>query len=193
VAGRGAALLFVLGFTIVFAAAVLTVLGVSDVLLLNEDLLQRVGGVVTIAMGLAFLGMISSLQRDTRPHHRPRRGLWGAPVLGAVFGLGWTPCLGPTLAGVIALASGTQAGPTLWRGVLLVAAYCLGLGLPFVLLAVSARWAVTTAGWLRRHTRAVQLAGGVLLLAVGGLLVTGLWGDLIALLRGPIAGFTTPL
>jgi cytochrome c-type biogenesis protein len=169
------------------------VLGVSDALLANGELLQRIGGVVTIAMGLAFLGLIPALQRDVRLPHRPRRGLWGAPVLGAVFGLGWTPCLGPTLAGVIALASGTQAGPPIWRGVALVLAYCLGLGLPFVILAVSARWAVTTAGWLRRHTRAVQLTGGVLLLCVGFLLVTGLWADLVALLRGPIAGFVTPL
>ncbi|MEU0465416.1 cytochrome c biogenesis CcdA family protein [Amycolatopsis sp. NPDC006131] len=189
----GAALLFVAGFAVVFGAAVLTVLGVSDALLANEQLLQRIGGVVTIFMGLAFLGLIPSLQREARLHHRPRRGIWGAPLLGAVFGLGWTPCLGPTLAGVIALASGTQAGPPVWRGLALVTAYCLGLGLPFVLLAVSARWAVTTAGWLKRHTRAVQIAGGILLLVVGALLVTGLWGQAIAWLRGPIAGFSTPL
>jgi cytochrome c-type biogenesis protein len=189
----GAALLFVLGFTVVFGAAVVTFLGVSDALLASEEILQRIGGVVTIAMGLAFLGLIPALQRDVRLRHRPRRGLWGAPVLGAVFGLGWTPCLGPTLAGVIALASGTQSGPALWRGLALVLAYCLGLGLPFILLAFSARWAVTTAGWLRRHTRAVQITGGVLLLAVGVLLVTGLWADLVAALRGPIAGFSTPL
>jgi cytochrome c-type biogenesis protein len=189
----GAALLFVLGFTVVFGAAVATFLGVSDALLASEEILQRIGGVVTIAMGLAFLGLIPALQRDVRLRHRPRQGLWGAPVLGAVFGLGWTPCLGPTLAGVIALASSTQSGPALWRGLALVLAYCLGLGLPFILLAFSARWAVTTAGWLRRHTRAVQITGGVLLLAVGVLLVTGLWADLVAVLRGPIAGFSTPL
>jgi len=189
----GAALLFVLGFTVVFCAAVLTVLGVSDALLMNQDLLQRLGGVVTIAMGLAFLGLIPALQREFRLRHRPRRGIWGAPALGAVFGLGWTPCLGPTLAGVIALASGTQAGPALWRGLLLVLAYCLGLGLPFVFLALGARWAVGTAGFLRRHTRGVQIVGGVLLLTVGVLLVTGLWGSLVAALRSPIAGFTTLL
>jgi cytochrome c-type biogenesis protein len=188
-----AALLFVLGFTVVFTTAVLGVLHLSDTLLINELLLQRIGGVVTIVMGLAFLGLIPALQRDVRIHHRPRGGFWGAPLLGGVFGLGWTPCLGPTLTGVIALASGTQVGPTAARGLLLVLAYCLGLGLPFILLAIGSTWAVNTAGWLRRHTRVIQLTGGALLLVVGVLLVTGLWGQLIALLRGPISGFSTPL
>jgi cytochrome c-type biogenesis protein len=188
-----AALLFVLGFTVVFTIAVLGVLRLSDTLLANELLLQRIGGVVTIVMGLAFLGLIPPLQRDVRFHHLPHGGFWGAPLLGGVFGLGWTPCLGPTLTGVIALASGTQIGPTTARGLVLVLAYCLGLGLPFILLAVGSTWAVTTAGWLRRHTRVIQLAGGALLLVVGALLVTGLWGQLIALLRGPLGGFTTPL
>jgi len=188
-----AALLFVLGFTVVFTVAVVGVLRLSDVLLGNELLLQRIGGVVTIVMGLVFLGLIPALQRDIRSHHRPRGGFWGAPLLGGVFGLGWTPCLGPTLTGVIALASGTQVGPTAARGLLLVLAYCLGLGLPFILLAIGSAWAVNTAGWLRRHTRIIQLTGGGLLLVVGALLVTGLWGQLIALLRGPISGFTTPL
>lgn len=141
-----AALLFVLGFTVVFTTAVLGVLRLSDTLAANELLLQRIGGIVTIVMGLAFLGLIPALQRDVRIHHRPRGGFWGAPLLGGVFGLGWTPCLGPTLTGVIALASGTQVGPTAARGLLLVLAYCLGLGLPFILLAVGSTWAVNTAG-----------------------------------------------
>ncbi len=189
----GAALLFVTGFTVVFTAGVLVVLGLSDALLRNELLLQRIGGVVTIGMGLVFLGMVPALQRDVRVHHVPRAGIAGAPVLGAVYGLGWTPCLGPTLTGVIAVASATQVGSTMGRGLLLVLAYCLGLGLPFVLLALGARWAVRAAGWLRRRIRAVQITGGVLLLALGGLLVTGLWGEIIAMLRGPIAGFSTPI
>jgi cytochrome c-type biogenesis protein len=188
-----AALLFVAGFTAVFTAAIMSVLGLSDLLVLNEQLLERLGGVVTIAMGFAFLGLIPPLQRDVRIHHRPGRGLWGAPVLGAVFGLGWTPCLGPTLTGVLALAAGTQVGPTTSRGLLLVLAYSLGLGLPFVALAVGAGWAVRATGWLRRHTRVIQLAGGVMRLVVGLLLLTGLWGLFIAWLRAPIGGFTTPL
>jgi cytochrome c-type biogenesis protein len=188
-----AALLFVAGFTVVFTAGIMSVLGLSDLLLDNEQLLERVGGIVTIAMALAFLGLIPPLQRDLRIHHRPGRGLWGAPLLGAVFGLGWTPCLGPTLSGVLALAVGTNVGPTTARGLVLVLAYSLGLGLPFVALAVGAGWAVRATSWLRRHTRFVQLAGGAMLLLVGLLLVSGLWGLFIAWLRAPIGGFTTPL
>lgn len=189
----GATLLFVLGFTVVFAAGVLVVLGLSDALLRNELLLQRVGGVVTIAMGLVFVGLVPALQREVRLHHVPDAGVLGAPLLGAVFGLGWTPCLGPTLTGVIAVATTTQAGGTLARGVLLVLAYCLGLGLPFVLLALGAQRAVRAQRWLRTHVRGVQLAGGAMLVLVGVLLVTGLWAELVNAVRGPIGGFETPL
>jgi cytochrome c-type biogenesis protein len=203
----GAVALFVLGFSAVFTASVVTVLGVADRLVVNEVTLQRVGGVVTIAMGLVFIGLVPALQRDLRVHSRPgldsRSGLdsrpglqprhvLGAPLLGAVFGLGWTPCLGPTLMGVIALAVGTPGGG-LARGVLLVAAYCFGLGVPFLLLALGARWAIRAMSWLRKHVRGVQLAGGAMLIVVGLLLVTGLWAELIAVLRGPVAGFETPI
>ncbi|GAB3294032.1 cytochrome c biogenesis CcdA family protein [Parasphingorhabdus pacifica] len=190
----GAALLFVGGFSVVFGSGALLLLGLSDALLANELILQRVGGVVTVAMGLVFIGLVPALQRDVRFHLVPRAGLWGAPVLGGVFGLGWTPCLGPTLTGVMSLAIGTggEAGTsTAVRGVLLVGAYCLGLGLPFVLLALGARWAVFSAGWLRSHTRAIQIAGGGLLVLVGLLLVTGMWNELIAVLRAPFGGFET--
>lgn len=189
----GAAALFVAGFTTVFTAEVMSVLGLSDLLALNETLLRRVGGVVSIVMGLAFLGWIPVLQRQARVRLTPGGGLAGAPLLGGVFGLGWTPCLGPTLTGVIALAAGTQTGPTTWRGLALVLAYSLGLGLPFLALAVGAGWAVRATGWLRRHTRAVQMTGGLLLVGIGVLLVTGGWDHVIAWLRAPIGGFTTPL
>jgi cytochrome c-type biogenesis protein len=179
----GAALLFVAGFTVVFGAASILVLGLSDALLNNEQLLERIGGVITIVMGLVFVGLIPLLQRDVRAHATPRAGLIGAPLLGAVFALGWTPCLGPTLTGVMSVAASTQVGSGTVRGVLLVLAYCLGLGLPFVVLALGARWAVRTTGWLRRHVRGVQITGGVLLLCVGFALVTGLWGDLVDWLR----------
>lgn len=189
----GATALFVAGFTVVFAAGVLVVLGLSDALLRNELLLQRIGGVVTIAMGLVFVGLIPVMQREVRIHRVPDAGVLGAPLLGAVFGLGWTPCLGPTLTGVVAVATGTQAGGTLLRGALLVLAYCVGLGLPFVLLALGAQRAVAAQRWLRGHVRAVQLAGGAMLVLVGLLLVTGLWADLVNAVRGPVGGFETPL
>lgn len=189
----GAAALFVGGFTVVFAAGLVGTIWLADVLLRNELLLQRIGGVVTIVMGLVFLGLVPALQRDVRLHRTPRAGLAGAPLLGAVFGLGWTPCLGPTLAGVVALAIGTPGGGTFFRGLLLVLAYCAGLGLPFVLLALGARRAVGAVSWLRRHVRGVQLAGGGLLVVVGLALVTGLWAELVAVLRGPISGFETVL
>jgi cytochrome c-type biogenesis protein len=178
----GAVGLFVLGFTVVFALSVGgLVWWFSDVLLENQDVLQRVGGVVIIALSLVFVGLIPGLQRDIRFHKVPRMGLAGAPVLGAIFGLGWTPCIGPTLSGVLIIASST--GGTAARGFFLVLLYCLGLGLPFLLIALGARWTVRANGWLRRHARAIQLTGGGLLFVVGVLLVTGLWGELTSWLK----------
>ncbi|WP_370970301.1 cytochrome c biogenesis CcdA family protein [Amycolatopsis sp. cg9] len=182
----GAALLFVLGFTVVFVATLGTLVWIADTLVLNQDLLQRIGGVLTIAMALVFLGWIPGLQREVRSHHVPRGGVWGAPLLGAIFGLGWTPCIGPTLSAVTTLASATGGAEA--RGYLLIAVYCLGLGLPFLLIALGARWAVRATDWVRRHGRQVQIFGGVLLLIVGVLLVTGVWGDLMGWLRNELAG-----
>jgi cytochrome c-type biogenesis protein len=187
----GAAALFVAGFTVVFGAIMVGVVRVADVLVRNEALLQRAGGVVTVAMGLAFTGLLPLLQRERRVHCVPRAGIWGAPLLGAVFGLGWVPCVGPTLAGVVAVAAGTGGGSL--RGVVLTLAYCAGLGLPFVAIALGAARAVRALGWLRRHTRAIQVGGGVLLVAVGLLLVSGLWGGLLARLQVAVAGFTPVL
>jgi cytochrome c-type biogenesis protein len=181
----GAALLFVLGFTVVFVATMGTLVWLAATLTLNQDLLQRIGGVLTIAMALVFLGWIPGLQREVRSHHVPRGGVWGAPLLGAIFGLGWTPCIGPTLSAVTTLASATGGAEA--RGYLLIAVYCLGLGLPFLLIALGARWAVRATDWVRRHGRQVQIFGGVLLLIVGVLLVTGVWGDLMGWLRNELA------
>ncbi|ADJ42318.1 cytochrome C biogenesis protein [Amycolatopsis mediterranei S699] len=181
----GAALLFVLGFTVVFVGTFGTLVWLTATLTLNQDLLQRLGGVLTIAMALVFLGWIPGLQRDVRSHHVPRGGIWGAPLLGAIFGLGWTPCIGPTLSAVTTLASATGGAEA--RGYLLIAVYCLGLGLPFLLIALGARWAVRATDWVRRHGRQVQIFGGVLLLIVGLLLVTGVWGDLMGWIRNELA------
>ncbi|MBO0855975.1 MAG: cytochrome c biogenesis protein CcdA [Nocardia sp.] len=178
----GAAGLFVAGFTVVFVLASATVFGVIQTLNVNRELLQRIGGVVTIVMGLVFLGLVPMLQRDTRMHPRRLTGLIGAPLLGAVFALGWTPCLGPTLSGVMAASAGTE-GATAVRGVVLIVAYCLGLGLPFVILAFGSATALRGVGWLRRNSRTIQIVGGVLLVAVGIGLVTGMWDQFVGWVR----------
>lgn len=178
----GAAALFVAGFTVVFVMGTVAVLGMTTTLITNQLLLQRIGGVVTIFMGLVFIGLVPVLQRDTRFAPRQISTLAGAPLLGAVFALGWTPCLGPTLTGVIAVASATE-GANVARGVVLVLAYCLGLGIPFVLLAFGSSRAVTGLSWLRRHTRTIQIFGGILLIVVGTALVTGLWNEFVSWIR----------
>jgi cytochrome c-type biogenesis protein len=163
------------------------------VLSVNREVLMRVGGVVTIAMGLVFIGLIPALQRDTRLEPRRISSLAGAPLLGAVFALGWTPCLGPTLAGVISLAAGTD-GATAARGVALIVAYCLGLGLPFVILALGSSRALRGVGWLRRNARTIQIFGGIMLVAVGIALVTGAWDQFVGWIRDAfISEVTLPI
>jgi cytochrome c-type biogenesis protein len=177
----GAVGLFVLGFTVVFTIAVGGLVWLSDQLVINEDVLQRVGGLLMIAMALVFIGLVPKLQKDVRIHKLPRGGLISAPIMGAIFGLGWTPCIGPTLSGVLTIAAST--GGTGARGVLLVLVYCLGLGVPFLLIALGARWAVRATSWLRNNGRKVQIFGGALMFAVGVLLITGLWGEFISWIR----------
>ncbi|SDG03016.1 cytochrome c biogenesis CcdA family protein [Klenkia brasiliensis] len=168
------ALLFVLGFTVVFVAFGALFGGLGRWLLVYNDEITRVMGAVTVVVGLGFLGWLPFLQRTKKLSVRPATGLAGAPLLGVVFGLGWTPCLGPTLAAVNSLAF---AEATAARGSLLGVAYCLGLGVPFVLVALGARWAVGATGFLRRHAAAVSRFGGAVLVVVGLLLLTGLWGE----------------
>jgi cytochrome c-type biogenesis protein len=178
----GSAGLFVAGFTTVFVLGTVAVLGMTTTLISNQLVLQRVGGVLTIVMGLVFVGLIPALQRQARFSPRQLTTVAGAPLLGAVFALGWTPCLGPTLTGVITVASATD-GASVARGIALVIAYCLGLGIPFVLLAFGSARAVAGLGWLRRHARTIQIFGGALLIAVGVALVTGVWNDFVSWLR----------
>lgn len=178
----GAAALFVAGFTAVFLLGAVAVLGLTTTLIANQLLLERIGGVITIVMGLVFIGFIPPLQRQVRFSPRQVSTVVGAPLLGAVFALGWTPCLGPTLTGVMVVATADD-GATIARGVALVIAYCLGLGIPFVLLAFGSASAVRGMGWLRRHTRGIQIFGGVLLIIVGLALVTGLWNEFVSWVR----------
>lgn len=192
--GRGrvvlGSVLFVCGFAAVFTAAGAFFGGLGSVLLEYKPILDRVVGVLTVLLGLAFLGLIPGMQREVRIHRLPRAGLAGAPLLGVLFGVGWTPCLGPTLAAVQTLAY-TQA--TAGRGALLTAAYCLGLGLPFILTAIAFRRALSAFAVVKRHYRAVMNIGGFLLIAVGLLLVSGFWQQIIVSMRGIIAGYGTSL
>lgn len=179
--------LFVLGFTAVFVSYGALFGGLGAALLGQQSLLTRALGLVTIVLGLAFAGLLPGLSREWRVHAMPRIGLAGAPLLGAAFGLGWTPCIGPTLAAVQTLAiDQASAG----RGAVLSVAYALGLGLPLIFAALAYRRALSAFGWVRRHQVWVMRAGGFLLVAVGVLLVTGWWGDLVASMQGWISGFT---
>jgi cytochrome c-type biogenesis protein len=181
-------LLFVLGFTAVFLAQSALVLGVARTMTDNLDLLTRIGGGVTIVMGLVMLGFFRPLQQEYRSHRRPTGRWLGPPLLGVVFGFGWVTCLGPTLAAVLSLAVSTEWNGNAWRGLFLVVIYCLGLGVPFLLLALGFGWAGTALGFLRRHARQIQILGGALLIALGVLMVTGLWTEFITQLRITISG-----
>ena len=185
-----AALLFVAGFTVVFLLATVTVFGVISTLMINQETLMRVGGVVTILMGIVFMGFIRPLQADTRMAPKRWTTIAGAPLLGGVFALGWTPCLGPTLAAIISVSAGT-AGMTAVRGVALIIAYCLGLGLPFIVVALGSRRALVGVGFLRRHSRLIQIIGGALLIVVGILLVSGQWALFVEWIRDAFISDTT--
>ncbi len=182
------ALLFVLGFTVVFIAINFLGATVTRFFLDYQDLLQRVGGAVIILLGFVFIGQVSFLQRTIRPSWQPRTGLLGAPVLGVVFALGWTPCLGPTIAAILPMAGFDPA-----RAALLAAVYCLGLGIPFVLVALGFGWVGSSVAWVKRHIRVVNIVGGVLLILIGVLLVTGLWNVLMSDFQAVIDGFVPAL
>jgi cytochrome c-type biogenesis protein len=173
------ALLFVLGFSAVFIVVAVTFSAAGEQLKEHQSVLMRVGGVLVILMALLFLGVGS--QRAFAPRWRPAAGLAGAPVLGMVFGLGWAPCTGPTFGAIMALSTALSGDEqAVARGVGLATAYSAGLGLPFVLIAGGYSRAGRASRWLREHHRGIQIAGGVMLLVVGLLLVTGLWESVTA-------------
>ena len=179
-------LLFILGFSAVFVTLSIVVSTAGAEFRAQLDIITRVLGVLVILMGLAFMGAVPFLQNERRLHISPKAGLAGAPLLGVVFGLGWAPCIGPTLSAVLAL--GLNEG-TVLRGSILAVAYCLGLGLPFLALAIWFERSGTVLRWLRKHRRGLQIFGGAMLVVLGVLLVTGLWDRLTELLQGWIDGF----
>ncbi|MDO5698674.1 MAG: cytochrome c biogenesis protein CcdA [Dermatophilus congolensis] len=172
------AVLFVLGFSAVFIVGTLLASAAGAALRDYASVLTRVGGVLVIVLALVFLGV--GAQWTFTPRWKPKAGLAGAPVLGVVFGIGWAPCMGPTYAVIYALATNLAGDSGLIaRGAVLGVAYCLGLGIPFILIAGGWAKAMNASAWLRRHQRAVHIAGGLLLLAVGLLLVSGAWDVLV--------------
>ena len=179
-------LLFVLGFTFVFVSYGALFGALGQALVQYQQTISKVLGLLVIVLGLAFLGLVPGFQREFRVHRMPTIGLWGAPLLGVLFGLGWTPCIGPTLGAVQTLAF-TEASAA--RGALLSFFYCMGLGLPFIVVGLLFRRAMGTIGWVRRHSLLVMRIGGAMLVAIGFLLITGLWDDLTIGLRSWAGGF----
>ena len=193
-ARRGRVLLgslgFVLGFSIVFVSYGALFGGLGAVLLQYEAVITRVLGVLVIVMGLAFMGLIPGFQREYRIHRLPTWGVAGAPVLGILFGLGWTPCIGPTLTAVQSMAFSEASAA---RGALLSLVYCLGLGLPFVLFALLFSRAARATAFIRRNYAWIMRIGGGMLVLVGVLMVSGLWLQFTIWLRTLVPGFETAL
>ncbi|WP_019182068.1 cytochrome c biogenesis CcdA family protein [Microbacterium yannicii] len=183
-------LLFIAGFTVVFVSIAMLGGTVGRFLLEYQDLITRILGVVVIAMGLVFIGLFGWTQRISRPQVRSNLGLVGAPLLGIALGIGWAPCIGPTLAVILTMAfdSGSAA-----RAAVLGVAYSLGLGIPFLLLTLGFGWATRSISFVRRHIRVVNLIGGALLIVLGLLMVTGVWTAIMAQLQGVFASVPAPL
>nr|WP_237465021.1 cytochrome c biogenesis CcdA family protein [Leucobacter luti] len=184
------AILFVAGFSVVLVTF-LAAAGTVGVWLLEwEGLITRIMGVFVIIMGGVFIGMFSRMQTTKKLRLKPKLGIAGAPVLGAVFAIGWTPCMGPTLTVIMGLS--LQQG-SVARSIVLALAYCLGLGIPFVLAAFGFGWMTQTMTFFKRHIRVVNLIGGGLLILIGLLMVTGLWSKMMFALQAVIGGYVTPL
>ena len=182
--------LFVAGFTVVFALANLAFGALGIWLSVYRDLLTRVAGVVVMVLGLVFIGQFTFLQRTIKPGWMPATGLAGAPLLGVIFAIGWTPCLGPTLVAITAMSF--QSG-SLWQSILLGVVYSIGLGIPFLAIAIGFGWMTTSVAWLKRHIRFINILGGSLLIAIGLLMVTGLWSMFTTQLGAVINVFSPAL
>jgi cytochrome c-type biogenesis protein len=178
--------LFVLGFSAVFVASGALFGYAGGNLRAHTVVVDRILGVVMIGLGLAFMGLIPGLQREARFHRLPAAGIAGAPVLGFLFGVGWTPCIGPTLGAVQSLA---LSGSSATQGALLTFAYCIGLGLPFIVTALAFRHAVGVLAVVKRHYALVTRIGAAMLIIVGVLLLTGAWHTLVGDLQSAINSY----
>ncbi len=182
--------LFIAGFTVVFVAMGVLAGTAGRFFLQYGDVLTRVLGVVVIVMGAVFLGVFAVAQRTFKPQVRQGLGLVGAPLLGIAMGIGWAPCIGPTYTAILSV-SFAQGDPG--RAVILAVAYSLGLGIPFLLLAIGFGWATRSVAFLRRHIRLVNIIGGILLIVLGVLMVTGVWTSVMSQLTGVIGSVELPL
>ena len=186
--------LFVLGFSVVFTSFGVAFGGLGSLLQQHSVALTQILGVLTILLGLLFAGVLDRFPvtgRILKPSVRPRAGLAGAPILGLLFGLSWTPCVGPTLTVVhtLSMTSGTAS-----RGAIRTFAYCLGLGVPYMIVALAFERGVAVFGWARRHARAFSVAGGAMLVVVGILEVTGAWSSALLWLKTHwVSSYQSPL
>jgi cytochrome c-type biogenesis protein len=177
---------FVAGFSLLFVSYGLAFGQLGNWFLTHERIVSMVLGVLVIVMGAGYLGWIPAMNQDFRPRFRLKDGVWTAPLLGFLFGLGWSPCAGPTLGAVQSLA--LLEGSAL-RGAVLSLAYCLGLGLPFLIIAFAYRRSLVATQFLRRHSQLITRIGGAFLIAIGFAMVTGMWAEVTAVLRTWAADF----
>lgn len=185
-------LLFILGFSTIFIvmSVVLAQIGAAP-WLRGQGWIQVALGILVIIMGLVFMGQFSWFQRDRKIEKKPPAGLWGAPILGMTFGLGWAPCIGPTFAAVQTLVY--LDGSNNAKAIILTLAYCLGLGIPFMVVALGITRGVSTFGWAKRHHRALQRVGGAILVIIGLMMATGAWNALMSWVQSTLPTYELPI
>ena len=184
--------LFILGFSVVFVlmSVVLAQIGAAP-WIRSHTWINVVLGLLVILLGVVFMGGFSWFQRERKIHARPPSGLWGAPILGITFGLGWAPCIGPTFAAVQTLVY--VEGPNSAKAIALTLVYCLGLGIPFLLIALGFRRSAEMFSFLKRHRRGLQITGGAILVLIGILIATGLWNSMMSWIQASLPGYELPV